>query len=142
MSSLPPAKAGVGSAIGNTVRQVGGALGVAILGSVLSGVYRGQIGDAVSALPEPARGVASESLAGAYGVAAELGPAGGPLVDSANDAFVTAMHWAARGSALIALLGVIVTLAWLPRRANPHHTSTTPMPARSGEPALGLAEQG
>ena len=42
MSSLPREKAGVGSAVSNTVRQVGGALGVAVLGSVLSAVYRGR----------------------------------------------------------------------------------------------------
>ena len=43
MSALPREKAGVGSAVSNTVRQVAGALGVAVLGSVLAGVYRGEI---------------------------------------------------------------------------------------------------
>jgi len=138
MSSLPPEKAGIGSAVSNTVRQVGGALGVAILGSVLSAVYRAQIDGAVSGLPAPARAVAEESVSGAYGLAAQLGPAGDPLVHSANDAFVTAMHWAAGGSALVGLVGLLVALAWLPRRANPHHA---PTPARdeavdAGLPAL------
>jgi predicted MFS family arabinose efflux permease len=137
MSSLPPAKAGVGSAVSNTVRQVGAALGVAILGAMLSAVYHDQIGGAVAGLPEPAKSVAGESLAGAYGVAAQLGPAGGPLVHSANDAFVSAMHWAAGGAAMIGLLGVLVTLAWLPRRADPHHA---PAPARSGDLAMELAD--
>jgi EmrB/QacA subfamily drug resistance transporter len=143
MSSLPPAKAGVGSAVSNTIRQVGGALGVAILGSLLSAVYRGQVHGAVDALPEPAKSVAGESLSGAYGVAAQLGPAGGPLLSSANDAFVTAMHWAAGGSALVSLLGVLVALAWLPRQANPHHApaASSAAPARAGEPALELADQ-
>ena len=46
-------------------------------------------------LPEPARDAANESISGAYGVAERLGAAGQPLVHAANDAFVTAMHWAA-----------------------------------------------
>jgi EmrB/QacA subfamily drug resistance transporter len=138
MSSLPPAKAGVGSAVSNTVRQVGAALGVAILGALLSAVYRGQVEDALTGLPEPLRAAAGESLSGAYGVAAELGPAGGSLVSSANDAFVTAMHWAAGGSAVVGLLGVLVTLAWLPSRADPHHA---PAAARNSEVGRELAEQ-
>lgn len=119
MSTLPRERAGVGSAISNTIRQVGGALGVAILGSVLSAVYRSQIQDTVAALPEPLRGVASESISGAYGVAGQLGPDGAALIPAANQAFVSAMHWAAAGSALIALASVGVVLAWLPRRAAP-----------------------
>jgi MFS family permease len=51
MSSLPREKAGVGSAVSNTIRQVGGALGVAVLGAILAAVYRSQIGDAVAGLP-------------------------------------------------------------------------------------------
>jgi Na+/melibiose symporter-like transporter len=99
MSSLPREKAGVGSAISNTVRQVSGALGVAVLGSVLAAVYRGEIADHVTGLPAQAGDTASESISGAYGVAGQLGPEAPGLITSANDAFVTAMHWAAAGSA-------------------------------------------
>ncbi len=116
MASLPREKAGVGSAISNTVRQVGGALGVAVLGSVLSGVYRGQISGSLTGLPPAARSAAEESISGAYGVAAHAGPAAGRLVSSANDAFIAAMHWASAGAAIIALFSIGVVLAWLPRR--------------------------
>jgi EmrB/QacA subfamily drug resistance transporter len=126
MSSLPRDKAGVGSAVSNTVRQVGGALGVAILGSVLAAVYRSEIGDSVAALPAPDRAAASESISGAYGVAAQVGPSGTPLVAAANDAFVAAMHWAAAGSALVAFASIFVALAWLPRRANPDYHAPPP----------------
>jgi len=126
MSSLPREKAGVGSAISNTIRQVGGALGIAILGSVLAAVYRGEIGDALVGLPEPARAAASESISGAYGVAAQAGPAGPALVDAANEAFVHAMHWAAAGSALVAFVSIFVALAWIPKRANPHYDAPAP----------------
>jgi hypothetical protein len=118
MSSLPREKAGVGSAISNTVRQVGGALGVAILGSVLSAVYRGQVADAVAGLPGPARDAASESLAGAHGVAEHMGPAVAPMLSAADNAFVSAMHWGAGGSAVVAVIALIITLAWMPRRSS------------------------
>ena len=117
MSSLPREKAGVGSAISNTMRQVGGALGVAVLGSLLSAVYRGQITDAVAGLPGPVRDAASESIAGAHGVAEHMGPAGVPLITAADQAFVSAMHWAAGGSAVVALIALVMTLAWMPRRS-------------------------
>ena len=74
MSSLPREKAGVGSAVSNTVRQVGGALGVAVLGSVLAAVYRERVAAAAAGLPAPAREAALESISGAYGVAEQAGP--------------------------------------------------------------------
>jgi EmrB/QacA subfamily drug resistance transporter len=120
LSTLPREKAGVGSAVNNTIRQLGGALGVAVLGSVLSGVYRGQIGDQLTALPAAARDAASESVAATYAAAARLGPAGNVLLGPANDAFVTAMHWAAAGSAAAALVGVLAVLRWLPRHSAAH----------------------
>jgi MFS transporter, DHA2 family, multidrug resistance protein len=136
MSSLPREKAGVGSAISNTVRQVGGALGVAILGSLLSAVYRGQVADAVAGLPGPARDAASESIAGAHGVAEHMGPAGAPLISAADQAFVSAMHWAAGGSAVVALIGLAMTLLWMPRRSAVLPTpAPQPVPAGKPEPA-------
>src|SRR6185503_13663181 len=134
MSALPREKAGVGSAVNNTIRQVGGALGIAILGSVLSAVYRGQMSDSVAALPERVRDVASESISGAYGVAAQAGPAGAGLIRSANDAFVTSMHWAAGGSVVVALIGIAVVLAWLPRRSA-SHAPVAPAPADRSDDA-------
>ena len=53
MGSLPLAKAGVGSAVNDTTRQVGGALGVAIIGSVLSSTYGAKVGDAIAGAPVP-----------------------------------------------------------------------------------------
>ncbi|MEU8006898.1 MFS transporter [Catellatospora sp. NPDC049111] len=129
MSVLPREKAGVGSAVSNTVRQVAVAMGVAVLGSVVAGVYRGEIDTATAALPGPIRDVANESIAGAYGVAANLGPAGGPLVSAANDAFVHAMHWAALGSTLVALIAVAVVLRWMPKQlAGPAGPGTAQAP--------------
>lgn len=120
MSTLPPERAGVGSAVSNTFRQVGGALGVAILGAVLSAVYRQRISGALVGLPEPVRAQAAESISGAHGVAPSAGPNAAALLDAANHAFVGAMHWAAASSAVVAAVGVAVAFAFLPRHANPH----------------------
>lgn len=117
LATLPRERAGVGSAISNTVRQVGGALGIAVLGAVVMSVYRGQLGPALAALPSQAQDGAQESIAGAYAVAGRLdAPA---LIPAANDAFLTAMHTAAGGAAVITVIAALVALRWLPRRARP-----------------------
>ncbi|HZD24126.1 MAG TPA: DHA2 family efflux MFS transporter permease subunit, partial [Acidimicrobiia bacterium] len=81
MGSLPLAKAGVGSAMNDTTRQIGGALGVAILGSVLGSVYSSTMQPLVEASPLPAQAaaVASDSIGGALGVAQQVGAAAAPL---------------------------------------------------------------
>lgn len=116
MQALPREKAGSGSAINNTFRQVGGALGIAVLGSVLSTVYRGDIEGHLGTLPAPARDAAGESIEATLAVAEKLGPAGRPLVAAANDAFLGAMHVTAVGSASVALLGALVVGLFLPGR--------------------------
>ncbi|MFD7622311.1 MFS transporter, partial [Streptomyces sp. NPDC059802] len=116
MQALPREKAGSGSAVNNTFRQVGGALGVAVLGSVLSTVYRGDIEGHLGALPAGARAAAGESIEATLGIADKMGPAGAPLVASANDAFLKAMHVTAVGSATIALVGALVVALFLPGR--------------------------
>jgi DHA2 family multidrug resistance protein-like MFS transporter len=130
MSTLPREKAGVGSAVNNTMRQVGGALGVAVLGSILSQVYRSQISGQLGGLPASLRDAAAESLASTYAVAAKAGTAGQALIGPANDAFVNAMHWTAAGSVLTALVGVASVLRWLPRYSAQHPTARPePVPA-------------
>uniref|UniRef100_UPI0029C95A12 MFS transporter n=1 Tax=Micromonospora sp. RTP1Z1 TaxID=2994043 RepID=UPI0029C95A12 len=127
MSALPREKAGVGSAVSNTVRQVAGALGVAVLGSVLSAVYREDIASALAGLPGPARDAADESISGAYAAAAQLGPAAPKLIAAANDSFVAAMHWAAGLSALVAALGILIALRWMPGRPATGPTEARPV---------------
>jgi Na+/melibiose symporter-like transporter len=119
MSSLPRERAGVASAVANTLRQVATALGVAVLGSLVASVYRGDMTGAVQPLPEPLRDAATESVSATYAVAERLGAAGAGLIDAANDAFVGAMHWAAAVATAVTLLGAFVVLRWLPGRAAP-----------------------
>jgi EmrB/QacA subfamily drug resistance transporter len=129
MSSLPREKAGVGSAVSNTIRQIGGALGVAVLGSVLSAVYRSRINPYVTELPPSARAAARESVSGGYAVAERLGGAGRVLIEHVNHAFVQAMHYSAVGSAVVALVGLVVVAVWLPR----HSATQAPVPAPAGD---------
>ena len=140
MGSLPLAKAGVGSAVNDTTRQVGGALGVAIIGSVLSSTYGSKISEFFtnqSANVPPnlrgqlnsARDVAHDSLGGAIGVANQLPKRGLPLPASvvdriatdlsrvANQAFIDGMHAGVLVAALATGIGAIVALIWLPARA-------------------------
>ena len=114
MSSLPREKAGSGSAVNNTFRQVGGAMGVAVLGSLLSTTYRNGIDGHLGVLPATARHAAGESVQATLSIAEKLGPAGRALVQPANDAFIHAMHITAIGSAAVALAGAIVVLIFLP----------------------------
>jgi EmrB/QacA subfamily drug resistance transporter len=128
MSSLPRERAGVGSALANTSRQVSGALGVAVLGAVVAAVYRDRVAPALEQLPEQARETARESVAGAYAVAERLGdPA---VIGPANDAFVAAIHTAAIVSAIFAALATLVVLRWLPGRVRPGAGAPPAPPAR------------
>ena len=113
MQALPREKAGSASALSNTFRQVGGALGIAVLGSVLSAAYRSGIEDK---LPAAARHSAGESIEATLGFAAKLGPKGDALVGPANDAFLHAMHVTALCGAGVALVGAVVVGLFLPGR--------------------------
>ncbi|MFB9513655.1 MFS transporter [Streptomyces purpureus] len=117
MQSLPREKAGSGSAVSNTFRQVGGALGVAVIGSVLSATYRGAIEGHLGALPAGAREAAGESVEATLAAAESLGAAGKSLVTPAHDAFLDAMHTTALCSAAVAVAGAVVVAVFLPRQA-------------------------
>jgi MFS family permease len=116
VSTLPRERAGVGGAVVNTVRQVSGALGIAVLGAIVAAAFRGYLDPALVALPEPVRAAAAESIAGSHAVAAGLGDAGAGLVEAANRGFVSALRWSAAASALLSLAGIAAVLRWLPGR--------------------------
>jgi hypothetical protein len=126
MSVVPREKAGAGAAVNNSVRQVGGALGVAILGSVLAASYSAQLGGAVDVLPAGARAEASQSIVGTLeavrqvgaGDDAEAARAAADLVEPAREAFVSAMHLTAVFTAAAALVAAVIVLAWLPGKRN------------------------
>jgi hypothetical protein len=137
MSALPREKAGSGSAVNNTFRQVGGALGVAVLGSVMSTVYRNGISSHLGHLPAGQRHAAGESIEATLGVAQRLGPRGASLVRPADDAFIHAMHITATASATVAILGGVVAYVFLPPKS-----ALSPAPGGgSGEREMVGAEQ-
>jgi EmrB/QacA subfamily drug resistance transporter len=137
MQSLPREKAGSGSAVNNTFRQVGGAMGVAVLGSMLSARYRDGIDGRLEALrlPEGVRHAAGESIEATLALAARLGPAGRELADPAKNAFIDAMHVTVVGSAAVALLGALVVAVWLPGK--PAADGSGPPGQEAAKPPVG-----
>jgi len=120
MGSLPPEKAGVGSAVNDTTREIGGALGVAVLGSVLSSVFTSKVGDAFDAVPLPhdVRDVAEHSIGGALAVAGRVGgEAGTTIAGLARSAFVDGFHTISIVAAGFAAVGAVVAFVFLPARA-------------------------
>ncbi|MET8833213.1 MFS transporter [Micromonospora sp. NPDC004540] len=115
MTAIPREKAGVSSAMNNTVRQLGSVLGVAVLGSVLASRYRAGVSDELAVLPTAARHAAGESLDATLAAAAARGGDTDALVSAARTAFVDAMHLTALLAALLALAGAVVALRGLPR---------------------------
>jgi EmrB/QacA subfamily drug resistance transporter len=118
MSALPKEHAGVGSAMNDTLRQVGGALGVAVLGSLLSSGYRGDMEATVSSLPADAGHAAGEGVGGAMLVADKVGgQAGDKLAATAEHAFTSAMSSTVLIAAAAALAGSVLAWTLLPRRS-------------------------
>lgn len=118
MGSLPLGKAGVGSAMNDTTRQIGGALGVAILGSVFSSAYASRIASNLTALPAAAAEAAKSSVGAALAIGDQIGgPTGVAIAQAARSSFIQAMDRGLLVGAAIALAGALVSLIWLPHRA-------------------------
>lgn len=116
MGAVPDEKQGVASAVNDSTREIGAALGIAVAGSVLAAQYGDSLAPRLSGLPESLRTAASNSLAEALEVAARLGPQGADLSQAAQVAFMDAMH-----ISLIALGGLCAVAAvfialWAPGR--------------------------
>jgi EmrB/QacA subfamily drug resistance transporter len=137
MSSLPAERAGIGSAVNDTTRLLGGALGVAVLGTVARSTYVARIDAApdLRQLPPPALAAVRSSLGGAAEVAAGLpAPAGRALLVVANDAFVEGMRRAVTVGTFVALGGALIALLFLPSRSA--DDTGRPEHVEPAEPAL------
>jgi EmrB/QacA subfamily drug resistance transporter len=120
MGSLPLHRAGVGSAVNDTTRQVGGALGVAVLGSLLASRYGPVLDEFLDGRPVPpdAAEQIERSVGGAIAVAQRVGgPIGDVLRSTAREAFVEGMQTAVLAGAGVALAGAVVAFLFLPARA-------------------------
>ncbi|MER7988452.1 MFS transporter [Streptomyces noursei] len=134
MQSLPREKAGSGSALNNIFRQVGGTLGVAVLGSLLSTSYRDGIQgtlDALRGVPGPVRTAAGESIEATLGLAARLRPLPAHvLTERADEAFLHAMHVTALGAAAVSMVGAVVVVLFLPGKMDPAPHAAEPWGGR------------
>ena len=106
-SALPTAQQGVASAMNDLSREVGGALGIAVIGSIMTAIYRSHL--TVAGVPASVLDKARDSLA----VASRIG---GPVSAQANTAFVDGIHIALLAAAGTAALAALAVAALLPRR--------------------------
>ena len=119
MSAIPPERSGVGSGILNSSRQIGAAVGLAVLGSISVATVSTSWRVALRALPEGARGAAPhviQQVAGAeaQAVATVLGPA---VLGPALDAFISGYRVALTLAGILLLAGAVIAFATLGRRA-------------------------
>jgi hypothetical protein len=115
LGEVPPDRSGAGSALSMALRQVGGALGVAVLGSILNAVYTARL--SVAGLPVHLADSAKESVAAGLAVARATGDAA--LASSAAQAYVHAMSIVMLTSAGMAVLGMIAAATLMPAHAGP-----------------------
>jgi EmrB/QacA subfamily drug resistance transporter len=128
MGSLPPSRAGVGSAVNDTTRQTGGALGVAIVGSIFAARYHASIGPLLF-IPASERSAARESIGTSLQVANRIGgTTGDHLVDVARHAYLQSMRVTYSIAVLIIGLAMVVAYRYLPASA-PEPMAEPPDPA-------------
>jgi EmrB/QacA subfamily drug resistance transporter len=118
MAAVPPDEAGVGSAVNDVSRQLGGALGVAVIGSIVSSAYRSNLRSALpTGINESAARAAQQSIGVATQSARSLPrPVAGQLVHAANSAYVSAITHGFYVSAVVMVAALVVALSLLPRR--------------------------
>lgn len=123
MGSLPRDKAGVGSAMNDTTRQMGGALGVAVIGSILAAVYRPGVDSQMGAIGVPSDVIATaqESVAGAVLRAANMPGLSPEMAEQVRSIgiteYVNGLHVAMKIGTVVLLLAAFVVFKWLPARA-------------------------
>jgi hypothetical protein len=126
MAAVPRDRAGMGSATNDTTRELGGALGVAVLGSLVASQYTSGVASAVSGLPPQLQEVAEGSLGGVRGLIDAVAiPAEqvANLLDAAKGAFVDGLTLAATVGAVIVVIAAIMVKRLLPSdRTNPEVT--------------------
>jgi Major Facilitator Superfamily len=135
MNSLPRGNTGVGSATNGVFIQVGGALGVAVIGSLLSTRYQDRMVAALARVPVPpaVENTITGSIGGALGVAARVGGATGHLLtETARSAFLSGGDLGLFTAAMVALVGCVLALLTVPtkpRAANKDAALDGPGPA-------------
>jgi EmrB/QacA subfamily drug resistance transporter len=135
MTTVPSHQAGAGSAINDTIREVGGALGIAVIGSISAAAYTARLGSTLAAhVPGAVAHAATGSIAAADAISLQAGGAqGAELAAAAHAAFVHAMSLGLRIAAAVAVMSAIAAIVALPRRPR-QGLAATPGAAASEEP--------
>lgn len=115
MTSVSPWRAGSAAAVQETSFELGGGLGIALLGSVMTAVYGASFAS-VRDVPDGAVSAAAESLPAAIGEAAKLGESGAALMDAARAAFFDGLTVVSLASAAVMLVTAVTAFLWLPKR--------------------------
>lgn len=118
MASVPRNRSGMGSAMNDTTRELGGALGVAVLGAVISASYENSIVETAAKFPGAVGEALKSSLAVAMQVAEKLGPVAGQVVEAAEKAFMTGVSHAALIAAIIIFCASFIAFFGLPKHAS------------------------
>jgi hypothetical protein len=140
MSAVPPRRAGAGSAMNDATRELGAALGVAVLGSIAASRYGAGLGSSISSLSPADQATARTSLAGALQTAGHLpADAATRLVSGADHAFVSGIHFAATAGAILAAAAAVIVLRFLPRHIDQHGAERTGVEALEDVVELGIA---
>jgi EmrB/QacA subfamily drug resistance transporter len=139
MSAVPPRRAGAGSAMNDATRELGAALGVAVMGSVAASRYANSIDRLTAGLNGPAQRAARSSLAGALRVASQQPPdVGHALSRGAQSAFIDGIHFAVTVGALLAWTAAVIVIRYLPRRLAHQGAMRIATDAAEAAMALGL----
>ena len=135
-SSLPEEKQGVASSLNDTVREMGGAVGIALIGSVLNAAYQANVEPATAGLPPEVAHPVTEGIGGALAAAGQMGPNGATLIDAARQSFVDAMMPALLLAAAVCAAAALFTAIRGPKTAAEAEPRLhTPEPQdNSGEP--------
>lgn len=121
MSSVPKSRAGMGSAMNDTTRELGGSLGIAVLGSLLASQYASKISVVADQLPEPAKKATEQSIAGAIAVGQQIGgAAGATIIRTAKEAWLSGYHFSLMVGAVIIAVAAVVAYFGLPEHADDH----------------------
>jgi EmrB/QacA subfamily drug resistance transporter len=140
--SLPAEEQGVASALNDTVREFGGAIGMALIGSVLSAAYSASVAGATAGLPEQAASAVEGGIGGAVAVSSQMGPAGAAVMDAARSAFLDGWATAMWLSAGLALAAALFALVWTPSRRLEHAERDAVLGAASGLDPVPLVVEG
>ncbi|MFV8263818.1 MFS transporter [Mycolicibacterium peregrinum] len=116
MGAVPDEKQGVASAVNNTTREVGAALGIAVAGSILAAQYQNHLGPKLTGLPAEVREPILSSLAEALAVAGQLGPQGAAVAELAKRAFLDATNSALLVMAVVLAVAAAFVGIWAPGR--------------------------